>query len=156
MKSLKKIEDCITFIEEGVRYMQCHMCGNFVSKAGEEAVSVICHRCLNRMCLSVWNPIQIKNKNKKPPGWHWMKEFVDSEGNVFYKGKEQPKLKGTLAPTKIKSQKKRVARKKKVKSNLNDVSMKEIQTLAKEHKLKKKTQRKHKNDINKRRIQNAL
>jgi hypothetical protein len=30
-----------------------------------------------------------------------MKEFVDPQGNVFHKGKEQPDLKGTLEPTKI-------------------------------------------------------
>ena len=30
-----------------------------------------------------------------------MKEFVDKDGNVFHKGKEQPKLKGTLPPTKV-------------------------------------------------------
>ena len=30
-----------------------------------------------------------------------MKEFVDPQGNVFHKGKEQPELKGTLQPTKI-------------------------------------------------------
>ena len=43
----------------------------------------------------------------RPPGWHWMKEFVDKDGNVFHKGKEQPKLKGTLKPTKVKPPKKR-------------------------------------------------
>ena len=36
-----------------------------------------------------------------------MTEFVDKEGNVFHKGKEQPKLKGTLKPTKVKPVKKR-------------------------------------------------
>ena len=35
-----------------------------------------------------------------------MNEFVDKDGNVFHKGKEQPKLKGTLPPTKIKPKKK--------------------------------------------------
>ena len=35
-----------------------------------------------------------------------MNEFVDADGNVFHKGKEQPKLKGTLPPTKIKPKKK--------------------------------------------------
>ncbi len=35
----------------------------------------------------------------RPAGWHWMNEFVDKDGNVFHKGKEQPKLKGTLEPT---------------------------------------------------------
>ena len=36
-----------------------------------------------------------------------MNEFVDKDGNVFHKGKEQPKLKGTLPPTKVKPPKKR-------------------------------------------------
>ena len=36
-----------------------------------------------------------------------MNEFVDKDGNVFHKGKEQPKLKGTLKPTKVKPPKKR-------------------------------------------------
>ena len=35
-----------------------------------------------------------------------MNEFVDKDGNVFHKGKEQPDLKGTLPPTKIKPKKK--------------------------------------------------
>jgi len=30
-----------------------------------------------------------------------MNEYVDKDGNVFHKGKEQPKLKGTLKPTKV-------------------------------------------------------
>jgi predicted RNA-binding protein with PUA domain len=37
----------------------------------------------------------------RPAGWHWMTEFVDKDGKVFHKGKEQPKLKGTLKPTKV-------------------------------------------------------
>ena len=36
-----------------------------------------------------------------------MAEFVDKDGNVFHKGKEQPKLKGTLKPTKVKPKKKK-------------------------------------------------
>ena len=35
-----------------------------------------------------------------------MAEFVDKDGNVFHRGKEQPKLKGTLPPTKVKPKKK--------------------------------------------------
>jgi hypothetical protein len=42
----------------------------------------------------------------RPAGWHWMNEFVDVDGNVFHKGKEQPKLKGTLKPTVVKPRKK--------------------------------------------------
>jgi len=44
---------------------------------------------------------------KKPKGWHFMKVFVDSAGNVFHEGKEQPKLKGTLSATPIKPKKTR-------------------------------------------------
>ena len=43
----------------------------------------------------------------RPAGWHFMNEFVDKDGNVFHKGKEQPKLKGTLKPTKVKPRKKK-------------------------------------------------
>ena len=35
-----------------------------------------------------------------------MKELVDKNGNVFYKGIEQPKLKGKLEPTVIKKKNK--------------------------------------------------
>ena len=39
-----------------------------------------------------------------------MAEFVDKDGNVFHKGKEQPKLKGTLPPTKVTPPKKKTKR----------------------------------------------
>ena len=39
-----------------------------------------------------------------------MKEFVDVQGNVFHKGKEQPKLKGTLKPTEPKPTKKKLSK----------------------------------------------
>jgi hypothetical protein len=48
----------------------------------------------------------------RPAGWHWMTEFVDVDGNVFHRGKEQPKLKGTLKPTKVKPRKKTTRRSK--------------------------------------------
>ena len=35
-----------------------------------------------------------------------MKEFVDKDGNVYYRGKEQPTLKGTLKPTVVEKKKK--------------------------------------------------
>ena len=40
-------------------------------------------------------------------------EFVDKDGNVFHKGKEQPKLKGTLPPTKVEPKKKKTKRRTK-------------------------------------------
>ena len=50
---------------------------------------------------------KVKVSSGRPPGWHFMNEFVDKDGNVFHKGKEQPDLKGTLPPTKVKPPKKR-------------------------------------------------
>jgi hypothetical protein len=49
----------------------------------------------------------------RPAGWHFMNEFVDADGNVFHKGKEQPKLKGTLPPTKVTPPKKKTKRRTK-------------------------------------------
>ena len=49
----------------------------------------------------------VKPKTGRPAGWHFMNEFVDKDGNVFHKGKEQPNLKGTLPPTKVKPRKKK-------------------------------------------------
>ena len=46
----------------------------------------------------VLKPVEDKPKlieSKKPRGWHLMNEFVDSEGNVYFKGVLQPNLKGT-------------------------------------------------------------
>jgi len=34
-------------------------------------------------------------KVKKSRGWQFMNEYIDSEGNVYHKGKLQPHLKGT-------------------------------------------------------------
>ena len=48
-----------------------------------------------------------KQSTGRPAGWHFMNEFVDKDGTVFHKGKEQPELKGTLKPTKVKPPKKR-------------------------------------------------
>ena len=45
-------------------------------------------------------------KTGRPAGWHWTKEFVDKDGTVYHLGKEQPKLKGTLPPTKVVPKKK--------------------------------------------------
>ena len=41
-----------------------------------------------------------------------MAEFVDKDGNVFHKGKEQKKLKGTLPPTKVQPVKRKKRRSK--------------------------------------------
>jgi hypothetical protein len=47
--------------------------------------------------VTIKQEIQIDPKDvKKPRGWHFKPVFVDSEGNVYHKGKLQPELKDTL------------------------------------------------------------
>lgn len=46
-----------------------------------------------------------QDSESRPAGWHFYKEFVDVNGNVYHKGVEQPQLKGTKPTTKIKPKK---------------------------------------------------
>ena len=102
----------MSFHEDGKRFMQCKVCQSEYVQTGEDAVAVTCSNCVTRittsqMTLEDFYPSMKIKKTGRPPGWHFMKEFVDKDGNVFHKGKEQPKLKGTLKPTKVKPPKKR-------------------------------------------------
>ena len=123
-----------------IRYMDCS-CGTQVRNVGEEATSVVCNRCLSGQLFEKFPETEdvFKAEYKptgRPAGWHFMNEFVDKDGNVFHKGKEQPKLKGTLEPTKVKV-KKKVKRKTK-----NEI-------LVARHKEKLAAQRKLKKDLDK-------
>lgn len=98
-------------MEDNIRYMSCKICGRY-ERVGDEAIAVKCSRCVAMIMMKdhpIEPPKSIYKPTGRPPGWHWMKEFVDKEGNVFHKGKEVPELKGTLKPTKVKP----VKRKKK-------------------------------------------
>ena len=110
---VKKNKEYMSFHEDGKRYMQCKVCKSEYVQTGEDTVAVTCSSCVIRittsqMTLEDFYPSWKKQKKTgRPAGWHWMKEFVDKKGNVFHKGKEQPELKGTLKPTKVKPPKKR-------------------------------------------------
>ena len=99
----------------GVAYMDCKITGEPVSNVSTEAVSVISSRALmGRMFKQFPETTTPKRQpTGRPAGWHFMKEFVDKDGNVFHLGKEQPKLKGTLPPTKVKPKKKTTKRRTK-------------------------------------------
>ena len=106
MTRKKKIE-YHSYTEGSVKYLVCSICGNYAS-VGEEATAVKCSRCVNMTMMNQY-PLENKPSYKptgRPVGWHWMTEFVDVDGNVFHRGKEQPKLKGTLKPTVVKPRKK--------------------------------------------------
>tara|TARA_R110000822_G_scaffold107941_2_gene237263 strand:+ start:484 stop:915 length:432 start_codon:yes stop_codon:yes gene_type:complete len=97
---------------DGVAYMDCKVTGEPVKNVSEDSVSVIGSRAVMGMVGMPDEPKQ-KISTGRPAGWHFMNEFVDKDGNVFHKGKEQPKLFGTLKPTKIKPPKKKAKRRSK-------------------------------------------
>ena len=93
----------------GVPYMDCRVTGEPVRNVSTDAVSVMGSRAINGQLNKLF-PDTSKPAYKptgRPAGWHFMNEFVDADGNVFHKGVEQPDLKGTLPPTKVKPVKKK-------------------------------------------------
>ena len=92
----------------GVPYMECKITGDPVRNVSVEATSVIGSRALlarmDKMFPEQSKPKRIKTG--RPSGWHFMNEFVDKDGTVYHKGKEQPKLKGTRPITVVKPKKK--------------------------------------------------
>ena len=85
--------------------MECQKCGRVVENVGELAVKVRCSYCTLQLVGFPEESTTTYKSTGRPVGWHWMKEFVDKDGSVFHKGKEIPKLKGTLSPTKVKRRK---------------------------------------------------
>ena len=137
---VKKNKEYMSFHEDGKRYMQCKVCKSEYVQTGEDTVAVTCSRCVTRittsqMTLEDFYPSMKIKKTGRPAGWHWMKEFVDKKGNVFHKGKEQPELKGTLKPTKVKP------RKKKKKLTADEKLYKELNKWKKRKKAKRRAKK---------------
>ena len=103
------------YFVDGVAYMDCKVTGEPVANVSTEAKSVIGSSALmGRMFKQFPDTTTPKRQpTGRPAGWHFMKEFVDKDGTVFHLGKEQPKLKGTLPPTKVKPKKKATKRRTK-------------------------------------------
>ena len=99
-----------SFFENGQKYLQCWVCLKHFP-VSDDCGKLTCGRCACIRDVAMFPDTLPKHSAKKktgrPPGWHFMNEFVDKDGNVFHKGKEQPELKGTLKPTKVKPPKKR-------------------------------------------------
>ena len=132
MKAKKVQIEYFKEVINGVLHMECKRCGQ-MCKTSESATATTCHECVRELFEKDF-PFQPSIGYKptgRPRGWAFMKEYVDKDGNVFHKGKEKPKLKGTLKPTVIKP--------KPVKPKLTKAQRQRIKTdaYAKIHKLKK-------------------
>ena len=94
--------------ENGQGWLQCKFCCEY-QKVDSVVGYITCSNCVVKIDMMQFPDTIVKQKKSsgRPPGWHFMNEYVDKDGNVFHKGKEQPDLKGTLKPTKVKPPKKR-------------------------------------------------
>jgi len=97
----------------GGKYFKGHICNEW-TVVGDDATSVVCWRCTAAVTDA---PISRNTvaKSDKPKGWKFMKEYVHTDGTVYYKGIEQPALKGTLPVTVItaKPEKKKISKQEK-------------------------------------------
>ena len=96
------------------KWWKGEICNNFCF-VGDSATAVLCSSCVQK---HVEPPMQrgAANSSGRPRGWKFMKEFVAEDGTVFFKGVEQPSLKGTLPVTKIepKEPKKKMSKQEKL------------------------------------------
>ena len=143
MKSKKLKIEYYTEVINGVLHMECRRCGQ-MTPVSPGATSVLCSECVRELYEKDF-PFEASTGYKptgRPRGWAFMKEYVDKDGNVYHKGKEQPELKGTLKPTVIKSkpQKPKLTKAQKQRMKLD--------AYAEIHKLKKELKKaKYKKDV---------
>ena len=116
--------------------LQCNKCGRWVDNVSESTKSVTCSYCTLQAVGMPEEKTKSYKPTGRPAGWHFMSEFVDKDGNVFHKGKEQPDLKGTLPPTKVKP------RKKKKKLSADEKLYKDLANWKKRKKAKRKQNKK--------------
>jgi len=119
------------------KIIECGRCGVEV-KVTQDVVSVTCHHCIAETIVPE-NIVQ-KKKLGYPKGWRFMKLFVHVDGTVYFRGIEQPDLKGEYEPTPI-IEKPKVSKKQKEQEKQS--LLQEYNTLKKKLKAeKRKTTRK--------------
>lgn len=83
------------------RQIPCSECGQWTF-VGASTLSIVCSDCVREKVEAPnLKPSWKASSSGRPRGWKFMKEFVDKDGTVYHRGVEQPKLKGTLEPTKV-------------------------------------------------------
>ena len=69
-------------------------------KIDVHSVGAICYK--HTMGRVPFTEVKTKKASGRPRGWQFMKVFVDKDKNVFHRGEEQTKLKGTLPVSDVK------------------------------------------------------
>lgn len=142
MKPVKPTIEYYTEVIGGDLHMECRVCSS-MTPVGEEAAATTCSVCVTELFEQEF-PFEATTgytPSGNPRGWAFMKEYVDKDGNVYHRGKEQPELKGTLKTTVIK------AKASKVKMTKTQRQQIKTDAFVKIHKLKKKLSKvKLKND----------
>jgi len=129
---MKKKIEYYTEVRNGVKFMECRCCGTMI-QVTDSTTAITCDICVREEYNKQFpfTPSVRYKPSGKPRGWKFMKEYVHKDGTVYYKGVEQPELKGTIEPTKIQPKVKKAKMSKGQRAQLyND-------TLSKIHKLKK-------------------
>jgi hypothetical protein len=132
----------------------CSDCSRLII-VSETASGGTCSNCTQRKCLALLSDSERdrlfgvgaskSSRPARPRGWKWMKVFVDAKGSVYYKGVEQPKLKGTLPITDTAAIK---AKQKENKAKRGVVENKKLLIMAAEKKALKKAIEKQKDFLN--------
>lgn len=114
------------------------ICDNWEVKVDENCTRVVCGTCVAHITSPGDPALKKLERENYPKGWALLKVFVNEKGVVFFKGKEQPDLKGTLPPTvieenEIKESKEPKERKQRVKKDntLKDTNNIQISKLKK-------------------------
>ena len=125
----RRVMICQNSVEDG-NYFKGRLCNTY-SPVSNDTVKSLCWKCTAQLV-----PFEEKfqKKSDKPRGWAFMVEYVHKDGTVYHKGKEQPKLKGTLKPTVIQEKEKAPKLTKGQKAEKQQEILKQIGKLKKQHK----------------------
>jgi len=94
------------------KYLEKHPRCNKWCKVGTDVAAILCSTCVNKT-VEAPNIRGGYKSSGRIRGWQFMKEFVHKDGTVFFKGVEQPDLKGTLPVTIPKPEKKKLSKSEK-------------------------------------------
>jgi hypothetical protein len=108
--------------------IECKCCGA-EKKASINTTGYTCWECV----VDSWSPEDAPKRKSVgyPKGWRFMKQFVHESGTVYFRGEEQPDLKGTLPVTPL------AVKELKIKKSKVQKSQEKLDALSKFGKLKK-------------------